>query len=124
MRHCISVVTTIVLIVSANIAEAGAITYAIENYPADQEGYTFSGTITTDGVIGGLASSDIVSWSWTISYPGEPPVTFSSSDPNREYSWMGPSSRRSRPSPSAYRLNQARIFSSYIKAYREASKTR
>ncbi len=80
-RIAFSVVTTIVLMVSANIAEAGAITYAIENYPADQEGYTLSGTITTDGVIGGLAASDIVSWSWTISYPGEPPVTFSSSDP-------------------------------------------
>ena len=80
-RIAFSVVTTIVLLFSENIAEAGAITYAIENYPADQEGYTLSGTITTDGVIGGLAASDIVSWSWTISYPGEPPVTFSSSDP-------------------------------------------
>jgi hypothetical protein len=69
------------LIAAARTAEAGAITYAIQNYPADQEGYTLSGTITTDGVIGGLAASDIVSWSWTISYPGEPPVTFSSSDP-------------------------------------------
>lgn len=63
------------------ITDAGEITYSLQNYPADQEGYTLSGTITTDGVIGGLAASDIVSWSWTISYPSEQLVTFSSSDP-------------------------------------------
>ena len=73
--------TVSMLIAAARTAEAGAIIYAIQNYPADQDGYTLSGTITTDGVIGGLAASDIVSWSWTISYPGESPVTFSSSDP-------------------------------------------
>jgi hypothetical protein len=42
------------------------IIYAIQNYPAEQNGHTLSGTITTDGQIGPLAGSDITSWSVTF----------------------------------------------------------
>ncbi|MGC1718172.1 MAG: PEP-CTERM sorting domain-containing protein [Isosphaeraceae bacterium] len=45
---------------------AGSMTYDIVNYPADQNGWTLSGTITTDGKIGDLAATDILSWSYTI----------------------------------------------------------
>ena len=45
---------------------AGSMTYDIVNYPADQNGWTLSGTITTDGKTGVLAPSDILSWTWTI----------------------------------------------------------
>jgi PEP-CTERM motif len=58
-----------------HITEAGQITYAIQNYPADQNGYTLSGSITTDGNLGTLSTSDIVAWTWTISGPGGPPLT-------------------------------------------------
>jgi hypothetical protein len=53
------------LLVSATNAWAGEITYDIINDPAIQGGYNLSGTITTDGVLGYLGSSDITSWNWT-----------------------------------------------------------
>jgi hypothetical protein len=60
-------------------ASAGSITYNIVDMPADQNGFTTSGTITTDGVIGNLANSDITSWSVTISQGGTS-ETFTSGD--------------------------------------------
>jgi hypothetical protein len=48
---------------------AATITYFIQNYPADQNGFDVTGTITTDGTTGLLSPSDILSWSVTI--PGE-----------------------------------------------------
>jgi hypothetical protein len=42
------------------------ITYNLQSYPADQNGHTLSGSITTDGVIGTLSTSDIKSWTVTI----------------------------------------------------------
>jgi hypothetical protein len=78
MRHiALSVVTTIALLVSANIAEAGQITYSIQNYPADQQGAILSGTITTDGTLGRLTAADIVAWTWTITPPSGPSLTLS-----------------------------------------------
>jgi hypothetical protein len=78
MRHIgFSVVTTIVLMVFANIAEAGQITYSIQDYPADQQGATLSGTITTDGNLGRLTAADIVAWTWTVTPPTGPPLTLS-----------------------------------------------
>jgi len=49
---------------------AGSITYQLVNYPAYQNGWTLSGSITTDGTIGQIASSDIESWTWTVSMNG------------------------------------------------------
>jgi hypothetical protein len=72
------------LIAAPHLAEAGEITYAIQNYPADQQGATLSGTITTDGVIGTLAATDILSWSWTITPAGGTPSTVTSSDAGAE----------------------------------------
>jgi hypothetical protein len=43
------------------------ITYNVVDDPIDQNGWTLSGTITTDGVIGHLSSSDVTSWSLSIS---------------------------------------------------------
>lgn len=50
---------------AAERARAGSITYHIIDYPSLQNGYTLSGTITTDGAIGTLARSDITAWSYT-----------------------------------------------------------
>jgi PEP-CTERM motif len=74
----------IMLIAFAHPGEAGPITYTIQNYPADQNGATLSGSITTDGVIGNLAGTDILSWSWTITPSGGTPFTFSSSEAGAE----------------------------------------
>jgi hypothetical protein len=59
------------LLVVAPITKA-ATTYIIQNYPADQNGATVAGSITTDGTIGVLSSTDILSWVWSISNPGGP----------------------------------------------------
>ncbi len=78
-RFTVAVVAFVVLLAAPCIGNAGTITYSIQNYPADQNGATLSGTITTDGAIGNLASSDILSWSWTITPAGGTPVTVTSS---------------------------------------------
>ena len=79
-RLVFATVFPIMLIAAAHPGEAGPITYTIQNYPADQNGATLSGTITTDGVIGNLAGTDILSWTWTVTPSGGTPVTASSSD--------------------------------------------
>jgi hypothetical protein len=83
VRSLVLAITGIALLFAApHTIEAGQITYTIQNYPADQNGASLSGTITTDGVIGNLASTDILSWSWTVTPPAGAPVTVSSSDVN------------------------------------------
>jgi len=64
-----------ILLIVPLITQAGQITYEIQNYAADQNGYTLAGSITTDGNLGTLSTSDIVAWTWTISGPGGPPLT-------------------------------------------------
>jgi hypothetical protein len=44
----------------------GSITYNIQNYPALQNGYTLTGTITTDGNLGIISNTDITAWNYTI----------------------------------------------------------
>ena len=61
-------------------ASAGSITYSIQNYPIDQNGAVLNGTIVTNGAIGTLTVSDILSWTWTIIPPGGSAVTVSSAD--------------------------------------------
>ena len=66
-------VFSIMLLTLASSAWAGDITYNIVNYPdnqADQNGGIdgVSGTITTDGNLGTLTQSDILSYNWTIGY--------------------------------------------------------
>jgi hypothetical protein len=50
------------------LAEGGMVTYKIVNYPAQQDGWTLSGTITinTTEASGTLTAKDITSWNWTI----------------------------------------------------------
>ena len=48
----------------------GELTYDLVNYPDDQGGYTIWGTITTDGRLGTLTSTDIIAWSATITGTG------------------------------------------------------
>jgi hypothetical protein len=45
---------------------ADPITYNLVDYSSLENGWTLSGTITTDGTIGALAASDITSWTFTI----------------------------------------------------------
>jgi hypothetical protein len=76
-----SVLPALVLILGISTrASGGDLTYDLVNYPAAQNGYTLSGSITTDGTIGILTPSDITAWTVTISSPTTS-ETFSSSDP-------------------------------------------
>src|SRR5271166_5415027 len=59
---------------------AGSMTYDIVNHPDYQDGWNLSGTITTDGIIGLLQSSDITSWTWTVTMSGSS-QTYRSTDP-------------------------------------------
>jgi hypothetical protein len=60
---------------------AGSITYTIVNYPTLQNGYTVTGTITTDGTTGNsLPPSDITSWDIVISKGGTTTSSFTPTD--------------------------------------------
>ena len=63
---------------------AGSITYDIVNYPDLQNGWTLSGTITTDATMGPITQLDITSWTWSITKVVDNIVrdyTFRSTDP-------------------------------------------
>lgn len=59
---------------------AGSTTYNILNYPDLQNGWTLTGTITTDCFIGDINQNDIKSWTWTIT-SGATTYTANSTDP-------------------------------------------
>ena len=65
------------------VARAGVITYDFVDYPAYQNGYDISGSITTDGFIGLVSSSGgtshILSFSLTVTLDGATVDTISSS---------------------------------------------
>jgi hypothetical protein len=46
--------------------KGGSIVYNLQSYPDLQNGYTVSGTITTDGTIGTLTSANITAWSFLV----------------------------------------------------------
>jgi hypothetical protein len=54
---------------SATNCMGGSIVYNIQNYADLQNGYTLSGTITTDGTIGTLTSTDMIAWSFSVTGP-------------------------------------------------------
>ena len=73
----------------ADVAGEAPITYALPTFtqPAFDNGYTFTGTITTDGTLGPLSPSDILAWSWTAVSPSLGPaftVSGSSADPGSQ----------------------------------------
>ena len=53
--------------------------YIIKDYPELQNGWTLSGTITTDGRLGPIGPNDITSWEWTVT-SGEGTHTNKSTD--------------------------------------------
>jgi len=71
------------LLVVPQMTRAGDITYDIQNYPSDQVDYntgsfdhSVSGTIMTDGTIGTLIATNILSWS--VTFDNNPAETFQS----------------------------------------------
>jgi hypothetical protein len=72
----IDLLAIVLALVGVDAAHAGFITYDLVNYPSLQNGWTLSGTITTDGTIGALSNSDVVAWAYSATKSG---TTFSAS---------------------------------------------
>ena len=79
-KTTLKAVTLFTLFTIPQAVLAGSITYDIVNYPDLQNGWTLSGTITTDGTTGTIQSSDITSWTWTVTMDGTT-HTYQSTDP-------------------------------------------
>jgi len=62
----LTAMTLLILLAIPKAALSGSITYDFQDYSADENGATLSGSITTDGQLGALAPSDILSWTLTI----------------------------------------------------------
>lgn len=66
------IVSVVLFLISFAVTSGQDITYQLVNYPADQidqytsQPDTISGSITTDGMVGVISSSDILSWSASI----------------------------------------------------------
>jgi hypothetical protein len=60
---------------SATNSMGGSIVYNIQNYADLQNGFTLSGTITTDGTIGTLTSADVTAWSFSVAGPTQYQLT-------------------------------------------------
>jgi hypothetical protein len=70
---CLQFVVPLLLMTAGARAPAalgGSITYNIVNYPELQNGYTVSGTITTDGQTGTITTADITSWDVSVLLSG------------------------------------------------------
>ena len=71
MQQSIARFATIVAVIAIAFAfppgaPAAPITYDLVNVPADQNGWTVSGHLTTTGATGTLAASDVTSWDFTL----------------------------------------------------------
>jgi len=66
--------SAILMLSPAHVARAGDVTCNIVQYPSLQNGYTLSGSITTDGHFGPISATDITAWSYTITQ-GSSPIT-------------------------------------------------
>ena len=58
--------SAVVFLATVSNARAVSLTYDLIDYAANQNGWTLSGSITTDGIFGSPAPSDIVSWNWIV----------------------------------------------------------
>ena len=65
-KPLIALITTTTLVAATH---ASAITYYFVNYPADQDGHTLSGTVTTDGTLGLIDQTNIISYDLTVTGP-------------------------------------------------------
>ncbi len=79
MRRCTFAIVLLIAFLAFPAAVSADMTYILNSFAADQNGWTLTGSITTDGTIGVLAKSDFVSWTWTVT-EGSSSSTYSSTD--------------------------------------------
>ena len=80
MRPRVRLIVICLLAVNAAPTFAAPITYNIVEHPALQNGHTLTGSITTDGTLGPLDPSNIVSW--IVDVDGPLSFTLSSDNPS------------------------------------------
>jgi hypothetical protein len=56
--------------------------YSLDTYNSQQNGWTISGTVTTDTNTGVLSTADILSWMLTLTKPGNATISFSGNTTN------------------------------------------
>ncbi len=78
-----SALAAALLFFSAALPASASITYTLVNYPAGQNGWNLTGSITTDGTFGQITQLNILSWSYQYSQVGGP--TYSGSSAGVEY---------------------------------------
>jgi len=79
MRRILSGLAAVALLLcGTGEAFADLFTYDFQNYPSFQNGFTLSGTITTDIDTGTLTAPDITAWSITITSAGGSATTYDS----------------------------------------------
>ena len=71
--------------------------YNILPYPVSDGGWKLSGTITTDGTMGAIQATNILSWTWNLSSPGSSGWTVSSTDPGSNHECQRNHRDRSEP---------------------------
>jgi len=63
---CRTAAAACLLFVAGRAGVAGPITYNFLNYPEFQNGYSLSGSITTDGTLGAIDETHVDAWQFTI----------------------------------------------------------
>lgn len=84
--HTFSLALAIALLISSTPALA-AVTYKLVDYPQYQNGWTLSGSITTDGATGDITAGHIKAWDWTITQGN---LSFSRDSTNSEAEFWPP----------------------------------
>jgi hypothetical protein len=89
MRRCSQFLLALLTFLAfPTVGSAGNITYNIVNYPDFQNGWTLSGTITTDGTTGFIIEKNIKSWMFTIT-KGDSTFTVSNTTANASITRLG-----------------------------------
>ncbi len=78
-RIAVAVVLLISWPFSLQLAKAGTITYDLTQTTSLQDGWTVTGTVTTNGATGTLVSGDVESWGFTL-FNGKTSYAASSTD--------------------------------------------
>jgi len=86
LRMALVPVLALTVVVSASTSATGNITY---NLVSPTNGYTVTGTVTTNGQIGLLTTSDIVEWSFMVTAPNGRFFTANSSETDARIGMRG-----------------------------------
>jgi hypothetical protein len=67
MTRTVPALLSLALLFGPHTSQAASISYTVADHSEVQNGYTLSGTITTDGTLGPITAAHITAWTLTIS---------------------------------------------------------